>query len=486
MSWLRKLRGRVPITVKVPIVVVLLMVAIGVAASERVFSRLVASQERQLTDLANAYLDGLVSPLIEPVLREDAWEIFDILDRARRSYAAVEPIETVVTDAEGIVLAGSDPRHAPIGAPLPTDFPVGQEHVSKVLIKEAEARAFVDRRLVVQERQVGTVHAELDISPLLAEREEVLWTLIASNAVITLLLATLGWFAVRRMVAPMKILAEHLETAREGAVEPIPGSHIPAANTETGRLFRRFNRMAHAVAEREALGARLADEERLASLGRLASGVAHEINNPLGGLFNALDTLKVHGDKAQVRRGAIDLLDRGLRGIRDVVRSALATYRPDREARYLQAADIDDLRLLVRSELRRRRIDLEWRNELPPEVRVAAFPVRQMALNLLLNACRAAPEAGRVALSATVLGESLTIAIDDSGPGMPAHVAAFIADASERAPIVDGSGLGLWVARRMTSELGGALAVETSHLGGARVRLTVPFANRAEEFSRVA
>ena len=222
---------------------------------------------------------------------------------------------------------------------------------------------------MVQERQIGTLHAELDISPLLAERREVLWTLIISNASLTLLLAALGWFAVRRMVAPMKILAEHLETAPDGSVAPIPAGWIPPANTETGRLFRSFNQMAHAVTEREALMSRLADEERLASLGRLASGVAHEINNPLGGLFNALDTLKVHGGKPQVRGAAIDLLDRGLRGIRDVVRSALAAYRPDREKRDLQAADIDDLRLLVSPEVRRKQIDLAWENDLPTRIR---------------------------------------------------------------------------------------------------------------------
>ena len=339
-----------PITVKVPIVVVLLMLAIGVAVSERVLSRLVTSQERQLGDLANAYLDGLASPLIEPILRGDPWEIFDILDQAKRVYAAVKPVETIVTDAGGIVLASSNPRHAGIGSPLPTDFPAGEDHVSKILIRTSDARAFIDRQLVVQGRQIGTLHAELDISPLLAERNEVLWTLIASNAVLTLFLAALGWFAVRRMVAPMKVLAEHLETAAsDGSVEPIPESWIPAANTETGRLFRSFNRVARAVAEREALMTRLADEERLASLGRLASGVAHEINNPLGGLFNALDTLKVHGEKPQVRGAAIDLLDRGLRGIRDVVRSALAVYRPDREKRDLQFADIDDLALARQS-----------------------------------------------------------------------------------------------------------------------------------------
>lgn len=486
MNWLRTLRRHVPITVKVPVVVVILMVGIGVVASERVLARLVASQERQLGDLAGAYLDGLASPLIEPVLREDSWEIFDILDRAHQVYAGVRPVETVVTDAAGFVLAASDPRHAPIGSGLPAGFPKDQEQTSEVQVRENDSRAFVDRKLVVEGRVIGTLHAELDISPLLAERREVLWTLIASNAAVTLLFAALGWFMVRRMVAPMKVLAEHIETARDGSVEPIPEDSIPPAGTETGRLFRGFNRMARAVAEREALVARLADEERLASLGRLASSVAHEINNPLGGLFNAIDTLKVHGEKPQVRRGAIDLLDRGLRGIRDVVRSALAAYRPDRETRDLQASDIDDLRLLVRPEARRRQIDLGWSNELPREVAVAAFPVRQMVLNLLLNACRAAPEGGRVMLSARVAREQLEVTVEDSGSGMPPQIAAFLAEDGSPAPIAEGTGLGLWVARKMAAELGGSLSADRSSLGGAFVGIAIPLRRQPSELAHVA
>ncbi len=291
---------------------------------------------------------------------------------------------------------------------------------------------------------------------------------------------------VRRMVAPMKVLAEHIEAAEDGAVEPIPASAIPAAGTETGRLFRGFNRMARALAEREALVARLADEERLASLGRLASSVAHEINNPLGGLFNAIDTLKVHGEKATVRRGAIDLLDRGLRGIRDVVRSALAAYRPDRETRDLQAADIDDLRLLVRPEARRRQIDLVWSNELPPEIPVAAFPVRQVVLNLLLNACRAAPEGGRVILSARIANDRLEITAEDSGPGMPPQIVAFLAEADSPAPIAEGTGLGLWVARKMAAELGGSLTADRSTLGGAFVGISIPLRRQPQELAHVA
>jgi signal transduction histidine kinase len=486
MRRLGRFAAHMPITVKAPVVVVLLMLAIGVAVSERVLSRLVSSQERQLGDLANAYLDGLTSPLIEPVLRGDPWEIFDILDQAKHFYAAVKPVETVVTDASGRVLASSNPRHAGIGSVLPADFPAREHRLSSILIHAPDARAFVDRDLMVQNRQIGTLHAELDISPLLLERREVLWTLVISNAGLTLLLAALGWFAVQRMVAPMKILAEHLEAAPDGSVAPIPEGWIPAATSETGRLFRSFNRMAHAVTERETLMSRLADEERLASLGRLASGVAHEINNPLGGLFNALDTLKVHGAKPAVRSAAIDLLDRGLRGIRDVVRSALATYRPDREKRDLQAADIDDLRLLVSPEVRRKQIDLAWENRLPHETAVIAFPVRQVVLNLLLNACRAAPEEGRVALSARVEAGRLEIVIDDAGAGLPDHIAAFLAVRDSPAPIGVETGLGLWVARRMVGELGGALLAEVSPLGGARLRMTIPLRIETGELAHVA
>lgn len=485
MTPLRNLSARVPITVKVPVVVAMLMVAIGVIASERVLGRLVAQQERHLADLANAYLDGLASPLIEPVLRQDPWEIFDILDQAKRVYATVSPIETIVTDASGIVLASSDPRHAAIGSRLPPDFPVDQDHASRVLLEEAEARAFIDRPLVVEGRRVGTLHAELNISPLLAERREVLWTLIATNALLTLLFALLGYFAVRRMVTPMKVLAEHLDSARDGAVEPIPERLIPTGETETGRLFRSFNRMARAVGEREALVTRLADEERLASLGRLASGVAHEINNPLGGLFNALDILKTHGDKPHARRGAIDLLDRGLRGIRDVVRSVLEVYRPNREPRDLLAADIEDLALLIAPEIRRKRITLAWRNELPKDVAVPAFAVRQIALNLLINACRVVGENGKVGLRASFDAGVATIEVDDSGPGMPANVVAFLDEKGAPGPVA-GVGLGLWVARRMAADLGGTISATTSPWGGARVRLAIPLRAASAELSHVA
>jgi signal transduction histidine kinase len=200
----------------------------------------------------------------------------------------------------------------------------------------------------------------------------------------------------------------------------------------------------------------------------------------------AIRRITHHGAKPQVRSTAIDLLDRGLRGIRDVVRSALAVYRPDREKRDLLAADIDDLRLLIGPEVRRKQINILWENGLPREVAVVAFPVRQVVLNLLLNACSAAPEEGFVALLAQVISGRVLIAVDDSGVGLPEDIAAFVNGDRSPAPIGAETGLGLWVARRLVTELGGTINAGSSPLGGARIRINISLRIEAGGLADVA
>lgn len=477
MIWRSVTSMRVPITLSVPALVAVLMIVVGTAASQIVLDRLISFQERQLQDLTGAYLDGLESALIEPVLREDSWEVFDALDRARMVYAAVRPVETLITGPTDIVLASSDPRHAPIGSPLWPGFPAdatSRSGSTAIVIRADDRTAFASRALVVEGRTIGRIYAQLDITPMLSERSDVLWTLIYSNAALTIGLAAFGWFLVRRMVAPMTVLLEHVSSASNGDVVPIPDRDIRRQSVELARLFQGFNRMAAASEEREALLARIADEERLASLGRLASSVAHEINNPLGGILNAVDTVRVHGADERVRAGAIDLIDRGLRGMRDVVRSILATYRQDRESRDLGPADLQDLMLLIRPEIRRKQVTLKWSSKLPQGAPVNAFSIRQVVLNLLLNACRAVPGGGTVSLAAELTDRSLVIEVSDSGPGLPAALLEVLQADDHASYRLAGMGLGLWTTQKIVRELRGTLTPGTSSFGGARFRVEVP------------
>ncbi|MBB4001333.1 sensor histidine kinase [Aurantimonas endophytica] len=481
----RRFASSWPLTVKIPTLVAMLMVAVSVLVSQQVLSRLQATQEKHLQEMGNAYLDGLSSSLIPALLRHDVWEAFDTIDRAKGMYRGLAPAGTIVLDAQAMVLAASDPRAVPTGLSLPANvaarFPPG----GGFLAEDDGSRAYLSRDLVFQDRTLGSVYASFDTSHLAAERREVLLTLIASNAFITLILAILGYLVVKRMVRPIRLLSDHLQQSASSDVVPVP-AEFQAARGETGRLFRSYGRLVDAVRERGELAQRLADEQRLASLGRLASGMAHEINNPLGGLFNSLDTLKRHGDKPLVRKATIALLERGLGGIRDVVKTALVSYRTGGECRPLQPADLADLRLLMRPETERRAITLNWTSELADSVAVDATKIRQTFLNLLLNACAASPNGSVVLFSARQAGTALVASIDDSGPGLPAEAARFLTSPDEpRSPYEPEAGLGLWLVRRLVAEMSGEMEVETSALGGTRIVLRIPLREQ-ETLSDVA
>lgn len=274
-----------------------------------------------------------------------------------------------------------------------------------------------------------------------------------------------------------------MRVAAQGIAEPISPRQIPAGDIEVARLYHRYNTLVQAERERANFALQLAEEEKLSSLGRLASGMAHEINNPLGGLFNAIDTLKHHGNTTGVRETSIRLIERGLAGIRDVVEAALATYRPERATRPLTVEDFEDVRLLVSPEIRRRRQTLNWdvlwqsNHELP----IKGPPVRQAVLNLLLNASAATPEGGKVTLQATPADDRFTISISDEGPGIPPDIAGILLDRDPGPAVRAGQGLGLWMVRRVVEDLGGTIKIRKCPGGGTTITLLLSLEQRERE-----
>jgi signal transduction histidine kinase len=463
-----------PITVKVPVIVMLLMFGISFVISNTVLSRLAETQERHLQTLSKAYVEGLGVMLLPSVLRKDVWEVFDALDRSRSTHAGLNATNTVVLDAADVVLAASQPRI----------FPTGQKlgpHVSGSIVKDGELRIHEEKRIAyvlapmtAQGRAIGSIYTEFDISTLMAERRAVLWQLIATNSLLTVVLMAIGYWAVRRMIEPVSTLGTYLDKATGGTIELIPESQLGSADAEYGRLFRRYNAMARAANERLFLAEQLAEKERLASLGQLASGMAHEINNPLGGLFNALDAIKRYGDRKPVRETSLRLLERGLIGIRDVVRATLMTYRKPADMRALRRDDIEDLQYLVQPALRQKKLVLDWDNQLDRDVALPAASVRDAVLNLLLNACAASPERATIVFRATASEDGVHIRVKDRGSGLPEPFRQFLEKgAPADGPPFAGAGLGVWMIRRLLDAVGGSAHVEiTDH--GTEVHLRFP------------
>jgi signal transduction histidine kinase len=297
--------------------------------------------------LTSAYLDGLSASVLPSAIHGDVWEAFAALDRARDRYAGLNVRFAIVALPDGNVLAASDPTKFPVQSAVPPDVSWRFPPEDGLIIDAATGRAWLARSLREEGFSVGRILAEIDISELLRVREKVLLTLVAVNAGLALGFAAIGSFALRRMLKPLSVLSGYVERVRAGRADPIPESKRQRVSREFDLLFERFNAMARALNEREELASRLANQEKYAVLGKLASGMAHEVNNPLGGLFNALDTLRRHGDDRQAREATLNLLERGLTHIRNVVRSTLVTYRREAADHSLRPVDIDDVRLLV-------------------------------------------------------------------------------------------------------------------------------------------
>ena len=463
---------RWPLAFKAPALVALFMLVVSIVITNAVLTRLKDIQERHLATLSTTYLEGLATAVIPHVLHDDIWEVYDAIDRRASLGSGFGRATVVVVDGRGETLASSDPHHVPVGSREPARGEHFKEGQTLIVIEE-EGQAHAKKLLRYQGRVIGHIYADYDISHLLQERKTVLGTLVATNTAIALMLAVLGYWAIRRMLSPLGVLSHHLDRGTVGPIHPV--MHAAAPDSEFGRLFQRYNAMAEALNEREALAKQLAAEERLASLGRLASGLAHEINNPLGGLFNAIDTLKRHGERSSVRASSLDLIERGLRGIRDVVRTVLATYRAEREPRHLTAPDLDDMRFLISPEAQRKRIHIHWQNAAEGEVALPATQVRQILLNLALNAIAVTPEGGEVDLRVYCDAGRLILEVSDQGPGLPPHAKAMLVGIRDGAPtFAEGGGLGLWMTRRMITELKGAVACPPRNQGGTLIRIALP------------
>ena len=253
-----------------------------------------------------------------------------------------------------------------------------------------------------------------------------------------------------------------------------------------GRVLvaRDITRQTRLEAERAALRERLAQSEKLASLGQFVAGIAHEMNNPLQGVLGHLELLIDMTDAAKpVRRELKQIYQEGERAAKIVQNLLVFTgsHRMDRKP--VPIDRIVSRALASRAvPMRRAGIHLERRKgEKLAEVKADALLLQQALLNILINAEHAAGESEqkriRVTTSAGRTPGTVAVEVHDSGPGIPDEVLPRIFDPFFTTKDVgQGTGLGLAITYGIINEHGGTITASTSPEGGAVFQLELPAA----------
>jgi len=296
----------------------------------------------------------------------------------------------------------------------------------------------------------------------------------------------------RRITLPIERLTEGARSLARGELE----TRIDVqSRDELGTLAQAFNDMAASLAANRAeltqtnqelsrandhmqtMQEQLLRSERLAAIGQLAAGVSHEIDNPVGIILGHAELLlddlpaddplrddvmaiieecrrckRITGGLLGFARSPEAVHDRVELGM--LVAEAIASMRPQKLFKDL------DLKVIAEADL---------------QVQGDVDQLRQVVINVLLNAAQALQGRGRLHVSLVEQGESALILVDDSGPGVPPEDREKIFQPfySTKAH-GEGTGLGLPLCRKLVEAQGGQIIAEESPLGGARLAIALP------------
>ncbi len=340
-----------------------------------------------------------------------------------------------------------------------------------------------------------------EIDQVVGELRQDSWQLIA---VATLLIVLVVLAGHQRFIGrPLNDMSKVMRRIQSGERERRARVHGPS---EIAGLAETFNAMVESLtsAQREvsderrrgeALEAQLRHNEKLAAVGRLAAGVAHEMGSPLSVIAGNAQRVLRHEDLDDGRRSILEGIRVQVQRLSDIVRQLLSLGRgapPQRDR-----VDLDALcRHVVACEApeaTRLGTTVQFLNDMaegagddtasPSFLMADAVRLEQALMQVLSNAVQAAP-GGQVEVAASYGADDVMLSIDDSGPGVAEDVRELLFEPFfTTKPPGEGSGLGLAVTHSIVADHGGDIQIRDSALGGARFVIRLPRTTGAPDTS---
>ena len=414
------------------------------------------------------------------MLRKDYWSLY--LSLKNMTSRKHEIITAMILDAEGKIQAHLHPADNPMGLPFSPENTIEQNlfkqamaarepivissgGYSKAGFQEGVVPLFSDQKYL------GVVRVRLSVAQLHEKAIYSAFLVLVLVMIFVFIGSVLGTIVSRRMVKPLTAVTQGLEAVGRGEMTDF--APVPVKNRdEIGRLSVTFNQIMTELAEKKMLEEEIAMSEKLVALGRITAGVAHEVNNPLAGLLNCIDTLREHPNDKELIDRYLPVIDQGLHRIKDIVHKLRVGLKIE-EGDEIESIDhIDKLHELITAEIGGRDINVIWDNIADKDLQIPG-KLEQIVFNLLKNAVEVLSDGGTVTFKMYLNGAYLNIEVSDDGPGIPSKIRSQLFDPFFTTK-PNGTGLGLWVVYRLTQNLEGIIEVESEKNEGTTFHVSVP------------
>jgi C4-dicarboxylate-specific signal transduction histidine kinase len=459
---------------------------------------------RAVTPLETDKAAGVHSIVVGYPVRNESAEVIGALGLRLRLQAIQAEFESLplpegsvvtVTDKNGMILARTVAPEAYIGRQTPSvreleHIPPSEEITGIDGVRRMHGNAFVSRG-----PWVVSVGIPMDLA---FTRASAFW----NRSLSLLFVGVLGWavFAVvisRRFVHSIRLLEAAAERVAAGDLRPLDPVSMPSR--ELDQLHSAFGLMVQRLNEtREALDRQMAEErqirqklqslqgqvirqERLAAVGLLVSGVAHEINNPLQAILGFAELLQMQHNLPDAVKADLRLIQKESARACGIIRNlALFARQQPGQAAAVRFADV----ITSVAELRQRRlesedIELVVDDRSTHHVMAVFTELQQVVLNFVVNAEQAILSSGRLPGRITVRsrdeGDRVLLEVEDTGPGVsPDDEAKLFQPFFTTKPVGQGTGLGLSVSYGIIDSMGGHMGYRRTAAGGAMFHFDLP------------
>jgi len=309
-------------------------------------------------------------------------------------------------------------------------------------------------------------------------------TFVVVTAVGLVAAGLVAWKLGDSISRPVRELARASETIARGDFSEI----VPVRSSdEISALAHTFNAMAASLRERDELlkertRQQLTRSERLAAVGRLAAGVAHEINNPLTGVLTFSHMLLRDATAGSQQREDVEAIIEATTRCRDIIRGLLNFSRQNEPQKRLSNLNdvLHDALALTRNQASLNRVSIveELDAALPPLI-VDPYQIQEVAVNVILNAIDAMPDGGTLTVRSRSVSRSdgrwIEFQMADTGHGITPEILDRIFDPFfTTKPPGKGTGLGLAISYGIVTEHGGDISVSSEAGHGAALTVRLP------------